>query len=288
MPCSNLRASCSPVTRAIVGLGTNLGARRALLLGALHALSARPGLSVLARSRLYETPPLGPPQPDFLNAAILVQWSGSALGLLSELHAVERLLGRERRERWGPRTIDLDLLWWEDGGIDEPALQVPHPGLPVRNFALAPLLDVLPELAGEFASRLAELGGPPPITRWPVLETVLEASTVGQVQDDAELASLLVSSVFAQRRDVIPRASLPFQFQAGDTESSVRALGEGAARAGFAATWACITQVGPAGQQSGVYLGQPLPGDAPPRLSLAQVTRGAESLAGMVRVDRFA
>jgi 2-amino-4-hydroxy-6-hydroxymethyldihydropteridine diphosphokinase len=100
---------------------------------------------VLARSRVYVTAPVGgPPQPDYLNAAILIEWDRSAIALLDHLQAIELALGRVRGERNGPRTIDLDILWSDGPPIDEERLTVPHPRLKERAFALRPLLDVVP------------------------------------------------------------------------------------------------------------------------------------------------
>ncbi len=100
---------------------------------------------ILARSRVYETAPVGgPPQPAFLNAAVLVAWEMAPRDLLVVTQAIERELGRTRDVRWGPRTIDLDLLWIEGVTVDEPDLVVPHPRLAERAFAVAPLLDVAP------------------------------------------------------------------------------------------------------------------------------------------------
>lgn len=105
--------------------------------------------TVLARSRVYETAPVGvTDQPSFLNAAILVECTLSPLDLLDALLAIEKQLGRGRAEdtiRWGPRTIDLDVLWIGGLVVDDPRLQVPHPRLAGRAFALIPLLDVVPE-----------------------------------------------------------------------------------------------------------------------------------------------
>ncbi len=151
--------------RAIVGIGGNLGPRRAIFACAETLLAAEPGCSVEARSRLYATKPLGPPQPDYLNAALALAWVGDAPRLMHVLRSVEQLLGRVRRERWGPRTLDLDLLHWSAGPIQQPGLVVPHAGLVERAFALAPLLDVAPDLDPLYASRLAELGGPPPLAQ---------------------------------------------------------------------------------------------------------------------------
>lgn len=104
-----------------------------------------PGVTALASSRLYATAPVGPPQPDFLNAAILVECMQSAPALLDSLLGIEAALGRVRAARWGPRVIDLDVLWGPGLVVDEPALVVPHPRLAERDFALLPLLDVAPD-----------------------------------------------------------------------------------------------------------------------------------------------
>ncbi len=129
--------------RAVVGLGSNLGDRLATMRAALRELSAV--ARVEATSRVYATAPVGPPQPDYLNAAVLVAWDGQARGLLDALLAIEQKLGRVRGEKWGPRTIDLDVLWIEGQRVDEPGLLVPHPHLKERAFALAPMLEVAPD-----------------------------------------------------------------------------------------------------------------------------------------------
>jgi 2-amino-4-hydroxy-6-hydroxymethyldihydropteridine diphosphokinase len=131
------------VTRAYVGVGANLGDREATIRAARDAL---PG--VVAVSELRETDPVGVlDQPPFLNGAVALETELAPRELLDTLLAIERELGRERRERWGPRTIDLDLLLYGDETIDEPGLTVPHPRLHERRFALEPLLDLDPELA---------------------------------------------------------------------------------------------------------------------------------------------
>jgi 2-amino-4-hydroxy-6-hydroxymethyldihydropteridine diphosphokinase len=142
------------VPYAVLGLGSNLGSRRALLACARELLAAQPGLVVLASSPLYHTPPLGPPQPEYLNAALKVSWPGSARALLQLTQHIEQLLLRRRDHHWGPRTLDIDLLYWSAGDVAEPGLTVPHPGLVQRLFALVPLLDVAPELAPRFARGL--------------------------------------------------------------------------------------------------------------------------------------
>jgi 2-amino-4-hydroxy-6-hydroxymethyldihydropteridine diphosphokinase len=124
----------------VIGLGANLGDRLATLKSAVLALQAH-GL-VRAVSGLYESAAVGPPQRDFLNAAVLLDSVLAPGQLLSQLLGIERAHGRERRERWGPRTLDLDLLFSPSLLISEPGLTLPHPELTRRRFALAPLLDV--------------------------------------------------------------------------------------------------------------------------------------------------
>jgi len=130
------------VLKAVVGLGSNLGDRLATMRAALRELAAV--ARVEATSRVYATAPVGPPQPEYLNAAVLVTWDGQASELLEALLAIEQRLGRVRGEKWGPRTIDLDVLWIEGTAVDEPGLLVPHPHLKSRAFALAPMLEVAP------------------------------------------------------------------------------------------------------------------------------------------------
>ena len=126
----------------VIGLGANLGDRPALLKEAVTRIAAF--APVLARSRLYETAPIGPPQPDYLNAAVLIAWTEAPLSLLDRLQQIEADLGRVRNERWGARTIDLDILWTDGPPINEERLVVPHPRLLARAFALMPLVDVMP------------------------------------------------------------------------------------------------------------------------------------------------
>jgi 2-amino-4-hydroxy-6-hydroxymethyldihydropteridine diphosphokinase len=130
---------------AVLGLGGNLGDRRGFVERALRALDERPGIRVTAVSALYETEPWGKTdQPRFLNAAARVATTLSPRALLDAAIAVERSLGRERGERWGPRLIDIDILLYGDRAIDEPGLTLPHPRLTERPFALAPLAEIMP------------------------------------------------------------------------------------------------------------------------------------------------
>jgi 2-amino-4-hydroxy-6-hydroxymethyldihydropteridine diphosphokinase len=134
------------VTVAALGLGGNLGDRRANLAAAVNAVAEHPDVRLEAVSGLYETPPWGKTdQPAFLNAALRIETRLAPRTLLDAILDIERRLGRQRGERWGPRTVDIDVLLYGDAAIDEPGLRVPHPRLTERAFALAPLADVLPQ-----------------------------------------------------------------------------------------------------------------------------------------------
>jgi 2-amino-4-hydroxy-6-hydroxymethyldihydropteridine diphosphokinase len=141
--------------KAYIGVGANLGDREATIREAVRLL----GPEVVAVSRLRETPPWGyADQPAFLNGAILLETALQPRALLERLLEVERELGRTREgPRYGPRTIDLDLLLYEGVEVDEPGLQVPHPRLHERAFALEPLLDLDPELELPGRGQLADL-----------------------------------------------------------------------------------------------------------------------------------
>lgn len=182
------------MSAVVLGLGSNLGARRALISAAIALLDGLPGCRVVARSGLYATPPLGPPQPDYLNAAVRVTWDGDLAELLAATQRIEAALARQRTLRWGPRTLDLDLLWWSGGEVRDARLEVPHPGLRARAFALAPLLDVAPDLREIFRPHLAALGGPPPracpgwLAPIPMPDGALATPWLS---DEVELAALL-------------------------------------------------------------------------------------------------
>ena len=130
--------------RAALGLGSNLGDRRGNLAAAVRGL-AEAG-SIAAVSSLYETAPVGgPPQGPFLNAVAVVDTGLAPRSLLDLALALERAAGRRRRVRWGPRTLDVDLLLYGRELVDEPGLQVPHPRLADRRFVLEPLIEAWPE-----------------------------------------------------------------------------------------------------------------------------------------------
>jgi len=147
----------------VLGLGANLGDRLASLRRAAVLLHEADDLRVVAESAVYETKPVGPPQPLYLNAAIRVETARSPEELLDLALATEARMGRDRRGavRWGPRTIDIDLLYGFRSQASGPRLQLPHAHLLERAFALAPLLDVAPELRERFGGVLADLGGSP-------------------------------------------------------------------------------------------------------------------------------
>jgi len=135
--------------RAYVGLGANLGDREATIRRALELLAAQPDVEVVAVSTLRETDPVGfEEQPRFLNGAAALETELGPRALLDRLLLAERELGRVRGDgpRFGPRTIDLDLLLYGDEVVDEPGLTVPHPRLAERRFALEPLHELDPEL----------------------------------------------------------------------------------------------------------------------------------------------
>jgi 2-amino-4-hydroxy-6-hydroxymethyldihydropteridine diphosphokinase len=134
---------------AVIGLGANLGDARQTLREAVAELAGLaseplPGGEWIRVSCLYQSTPVGPPQPLYLNAAALIATALEPEALLRELQAIEIRHGRERLVRWGPRTLDLDLLWLEGRAVETVSLIVPHPELTRRAFALVPLLELVP------------------------------------------------------------------------------------------------------------------------------------------------
>ena len=127
----------------VLGLGSNLGNRLEFFRTAVRHLQRHAEIS--AFSALYESAPVGPAQPDYLNAALRLRTALGPRALLELQLEIERLAGRVRVERWGPRTLDLDLLFIVGQTVDQPGLIVPHPELTQRAFALFPLLDVMPD-----------------------------------------------------------------------------------------------------------------------------------------------
>lgn len=133
--------------RALLGLGSNVGDRRHSLADAVATLRA---LGLVAVSSVYETEPMGgPPQPHYLNVVVQLETDATARELLGVCHRLESAAGRVRTVRWGPRPLDVDILWIDGVEIDEPDLQVPHPRMRTRRFVMAPLADLAPDVAGE-------------------------------------------------------------------------------------------------------------------------------------------
>jgi 2-amino-4-hydroxy-6-hydroxymethyldihydropteridine diphosphokinase len=146
------------VERAFVGLGANLGDRERTIREALRLLDADEDVTVAALSTLRETDPVGVvDQPRFLNGVAALDTELAPRALLDLLLDVERALGRVRAERWGPRTIDLDLLLYGDAVVDRPGLTVPHPRLHERRFVLEPLSELAPELEVPGRGTVADL-----------------------------------------------------------------------------------------------------------------------------------
>lgn len=135
------------MTRAYLGIGSNLGDRRAELQRAVDGLAAADGVVVIAVSSVYETDPVGGPvQDDFLNAVVAIETELGPHDLLAVGAAIEAEAHRVREVRWGPRTLDVDILLMGDLTVDDADLTIPHPLLFERGFVLAPLHDVAPEL----------------------------------------------------------------------------------------------------------------------------------------------
>jgi 2-amino-4-hydroxy-6-hydroxymethyldihydropteridine diphosphokinase len=132
---------------AYIALGSNIDGPREQVLDACQRIGRLLATRIEARSRLYATHPMGPQdQPDYINAVVGVVTQLEPKVLLEALLQIEREMGRVRREQWGPRLIDLDLVWMVGAVIREPGLSLPHPGVSSRNFVLYPLNDIAPTL----------------------------------------------------------------------------------------------------------------------------------------------
>lgn len=165
------------MAKAWIGLGSNVGDRLSHLKRGLGCLARLPGTALLSVSSVYEAEPVGKTdQPWFLNAAAAIETGLEPHDLLRECLKIERLCGRERLERWGPRTLDLDILVYEDRVVCSAGLVIPHPRLIERAFALLPLAEIAPDLvvpggtatvaqladaAGAAGAEVRLIGGPP-------------------------------------------------------------------------------------------------------------------------------
>jgi 2-amino-4-hydroxy-6-hydroxymethyldihydropteridine diphosphokinase len=136
------------VSIAFIGIGSNLGDREHTIASALERLRGTPGIRSLQTSSLHETKPVGGPsgQARYLNAAARIETELEPEALLKVLLQIELELGRERRERWGPRTIDLDLLLYDERVLHTPTLTLPHPRMHERRFVLEPLAEIAPDV----------------------------------------------------------------------------------------------------------------------------------------------
>ncbi|PSB07951.1 2-amino-4-hydroxy-6-hydroxymethyldihydropteridine diphosphokinase [filamentous cyanobacterium CCP2] len=127
-----------------IALGSNLGDSLSILKAALQVLAETPGIQVEAQSPVYQTVAVGPPQPDYLNLCALLSTSLIPQSLITQLLETEAQFGRVRRERWGPRLLDIDLLLFDDLILSQPGLDIPHPRMAQRAFVLVPLSDIAP------------------------------------------------------------------------------------------------------------------------------------------------
>ncbi|WP_264320700.1 2-amino-4-hydroxy-6-hydroxymethyldihydropteridine diphosphokinase [Zarconia navalis] len=143
-----------------IALGSNLGDSRATLESALQTLDGTPNITVIKRSSWYKTAPVGPSQPDYLNGCALVKVQLNPQELLTTLLDIEDKFNRVRQERWGPRTLDLDVLLFSDLILETPNLQIPHPRMTQRAFVLVPLAEIAPDwiepVSGKAIDRLVE------------------------------------------------------------------------------------------------------------------------------------
>jgi 2-amino-4-hydroxy-6-hydroxymethyldihydropteridine diphosphokinase len=130
------------MTKCAVGLGSNLGNSLNTLESSLQLLDEIPGINLIATSSWYRTKPVGPPQPDYLNGCALLEVQQTPEEFLVLLQAVELQFGRVRTERWGARTLDLDLLLYDELVLNTPNLQIPHPRMRERAFVLVPLAEI--------------------------------------------------------------------------------------------------------------------------------------------------
>lgn len=162
------------MAEVIIALGSNLGDRLANLQGALRLLGER-GLTVQRLSSVWETEPVPADQPMYLNAVLTGTTSLAPLDLLITLKAIERDLGRQPGRRWGPRPIDLDILFYDDLSLDSPELTIPHPRIAGRAFVLAPLAEIV--------------DGPLPVLRRAVLELMEAAGMEGARRTELTLTA---------------------------------------------------------------------------------------------------
>lgn len=132
------------MAKCAIALGSNLGNSLDTLINTVTALANLPGIDVIATSSWYQTKPIGPPQPDYVNGCVVLQVQQSPAELLTILQAIELQFGRVRTEKWGARTLDLDILLYDDLVMNTPDLTIPHPQMTERAFVLVPLAEIAP------------------------------------------------------------------------------------------------------------------------------------------------
>ncbi|NJR21069.1 MAG: 2-amino-4-hydroxy-6-hydroxymethyldihydropteridine diphosphokinase [Richelia sp. CSU_2_1] len=131
--------------KCALALGSNLGDSLEILKSAIETLNNQPEVSVISRSSWYQTAPIGPPQPDYINACAILEVALAPEALLAQLLETETKFNRIRREKWGPRTLDLDLLLYDNLILETPTLTLPHPRMAERAFVLVPLAEIAPD-----------------------------------------------------------------------------------------------------------------------------------------------
>lgn len=132
-------------TKCAIALGSNLGHSLTIIKSAIEMLNNTPGIAVKSHSSWYQTAPIGPPQPDYINACAILEVELQPEQLLTTLLEIEIKFNRIRREKWGPRTLDLDLLLYDNLILETPALTLPHPRMTDRAFVLVPLAEIAPD-----------------------------------------------------------------------------------------------------------------------------------------------
>jgi len=137
-----------------IAFGSNIGDSRAILSASVKTLCQIPSITLKAKSNLYKTKAVGPPQPDYLNGCISVDVDIEPFKLLEILLEIENQFGRERKEHWGARTLDLDLLLYDDLILNTPTLQIPHPRMIQRAFVLVPLAEIAPDWVEPVSKRV--------------------------------------------------------------------------------------------------------------------------------------
>jgi 2-amino-4-hydroxy-6-hydroxymethyldihydropteridine diphosphokinase len=146
------------MTIAYIGIGSNVGDRTKFVRDAVAALEGADGITVSDTSSLYETAPIGgPPQRSFVNLAVKIETDLEPRALLEVCKSVESRFGREPSDiRWGPRVVDLDILLYGDEKVNEPDLEIPHPRLRERKFALIPMLEMEPGVTDPWEARYSD------------------------------------------------------------------------------------------------------------------------------------